>query len=181
MKTELTCCLGFPRWTAAYGRLTGASSSFREGQQVRSHMILATGFLFLTGCVPSLHPLFTEHDLVFDHRLVGAWSQGDSKDTWTFQKSGPTEYRLVTTDRPFAMDAKTGGKRSDRFGAHLCRLGTYLFLDLYPQEPQITTTDFYKAHLVAAHSFVKVSIDEDSLHLAPLSHDWVENMIARNQ
>lgn len=143
--------------------------------------ILITALLFLTGCVPSLHPLFTDSDVVFDHQLLGAWSQGDSKDSWTFEKSGAKAYRLTTTDRPFAVGGKPGGKRSGRFEAHLCQLGKYIFLDLYPQDTQAAATDFYKAHLIAAHSFLKVSLDGDDLHLAPLSHDWAENMIARKK
>jgi hypothetical protein len=118
--------------------------------------------------VPSLHPLFTASDLVFDHRLLGAWSEGDSKDIWTFEKSGAKAHRLTTTDRPFTFENKAGGKRFGRFEAHLCQLGKYRFLDLYPQDSRAASTDFYKAHLIAAHSFLKVSLDGDDLHLAPL-------------
>lgn len=171
MKTSTAeCGVGKPnRW--AY--------SIHKARHLKT--ILLTPLLFLSGCVPSLHPLFTDSDLVFDHQLLGAWSQGDSKDSWTFEKSGAKGYRLTTTDRPFAVEGKPGGKRSGRFEAHLCQLGKYLFLDLYPQDSQGAATDFYKAHLIAAHSFLKVSRDGDDLHLAPLSHDWAENMIARKQ
>jgi len=153
----------------------------RKDQVQNLKTILTIGTLFLTGCVPSLHPLFTDSDLVFENRLLGAWSEGDSKDTWTFEKSGTKGYRLTTTDRPLAVGDKRGGKRSGKFDAHLCQLGKYLFLDLYPQDAQTAGTDFYKAHLVPAHSFLKVSMDGDDLHLAPLSHDWAQNRIARKQ
>jgi hypothetical protein len=82
------------------------------------------GILFLNGCIPSLHPFFTGGDLVFAHRLIGVWSQADSKGTWTFEKSGTREYHLMTTDRPFAIGGKAGGRTSDRIVAHLCRLET---------------------------------------------------------
>ena len=164
------------------GGATGFSPKQGRNNKVPNlKTILTIGLLFLTGCVPSLHPLFTESDVVFDHELLGAWSQGDSKDSWTFEKSGAKGYRLTTTDRPFATSDKRGGKRSGKFEAHLCQLGKFLFLDLYPQDSQAAETDFYKAHLIAAHSFLKVSIDGDDLHLAPLSHDWAENRVARKQ
>lgn len=153
----------------------------RKNKVQNPKTIWMIGLLVLTGCVPSLHPLFTESDVVFDRELLGAWSQGDSKDSWTFEKSGAKGYRLTTTDRPFATSDKRGGKRSGKFEAHLCQLGKFLFLDLYPQDSQAAETDFYKAHLIAAHSFLKVSLDGDDLHLAPLSHDWAENRVARKQ
>lgn len=31
--------------------------------------------LFL-GCVSSVNPLFTENDLIFNHQLLGDWSEG---------------------------------------------------------------------------------------------------------
>jgi hypothetical protein len=97
----------------------------RHGKEnrVRSLTTVPIGAIFLTGCIPSLHPLFTGDDLVFDHRLIGVWAEADSKEAWTFQKSGAKEYRLMTIYHPFAIGGKAGGRRSDRFDAHLCRLG----------------------------------------------------------
>ena len=33
----------------------------------------------LMGCIPSLHPLYTEKDLVFDESLLGEWTLDDGK------------------------------------------------------------------------------------------------------
>jgi hypothetical protein len=40
--------------------------------------IISLGFLFLmTGCIPSMHPLYTEQDLIFDSLVVGVWADKD--------------------------------------------------------------------------------------------------------
>ena len=31
--------------------------------------------VLLAGCFPSLHPLYTEEDLVYDSALVGTWTE----------------------------------------------------------------------------------------------------------
>src|SRR5205809_2041484 len=69
------------------------------------------------GCIPtSINPLYTGQDLVFDPALIGVWTgEGDSKETWTFEKAGVTEYKFVYTEE----DGKTG-----RFEAHLLKLGS---------------------------------------------------------
>ncbi len=39
---------------------------------------LAAAALLVVGCLPSIHPLFTDKDLVFKKELVGTWIDGDS-------------------------------------------------------------------------------------------------------
>src|SRR5436190_15671489 len=84
----------------------------------------------VVGCIPtSINPLYTGQDLVFDPALIGVWSgEGDSKETWTFEKAGDTEYKFICTDD----EGKTG-----RFEAHLLKLGHTQFLDLFPDESGI--------------------------------------------
>src|SRR6266581_3062484 len=82
----------------------------------------------VVGCIPtSINPLYTGQDLVFDPALLGVWrSEGDSKDTWAFEKTGDSEYKFVYTDD----EGKTG-----QFEAHLLKLGHTRFLDLFPESP----------------------------------------------
>ena len=51
--------------------------------------------LTLAGCVFSLHPLYTDEDLVFDPALVGTWAQDNSGNTWEFGKGNRNNYELV--------------------------------------------------------------------------------------
>jgi len=124
--------------------------------------------IVLAGCVPSLHPLYTKQDLIFDPALVGEWSGKNSNDTWTFTKSGEKEYKLVYTDG----EGKTG-----EFVVHLVKLEGRLFLDLYPQEPELKENDFYKMHLLPVHTFMKVQQIEPTLQMAILNPDWIKTFL----
>ena len=102
----------------------------------------------LTGCIPSLHSLYTEKDTVFDERLLGDWLTDDPKWEWKFEKhSDPNSYKLTVTD-----DEGKG-----EFIAHLVKLNDMLFIDLYPGEPQsLKSCDLWQFHVLPVHTFMKV-------------------------
>ncbi|MBI4243284.1 MAG: hypothetical protein HY606_04260 [Planctomycetes bacterium] len=129
--------------------------------------------LLIAGCVPSLHPLFTEKDLVFEPALLGTWGEEGSKETWTFQKSVDNTYDLIITEKRTILGSEV---IANKFNAYLVKLDKLLFLDIYPKEPEIEG-DFYKFHLIPAHTFSKVWIEDDVLHLGMLDHDWLKKMI----
>lgn len=127
--------------------------------------------LLISGCVvPSLHPLFTEKDLVFDPALIGTWAEEDEEEAWIFLKSGDNAYDLIHAAEGTPI----------KYEAHLVRLGKFEFLDIYPQEPEIKN-DFYKLHLIPAHTFWRIWTDGDVLLIARLDPDWLKDMIARKK
>ena len=82
--------------------------------------------LMLSGCIVSLHPLYTKKDIIFEPDLIGQWSykgEGERKGTWEFQKLWDNKYKLVHTDE----DGKEG-----RFLAILLKVKDQMFLDLQP-------------------------------------------------
>lgn len=88
--------------------------------------ILIGVLLALSGCIVSLHPLYTEEDVIFKPALLGTWIKGKERDrgeeTWEF-KQGPknNSYSLEHID-------ERGEK--GKFTVHLFRVGDLLFLDL---------------------------------------------------
>ena len=136
---------------------------------MRNLILFLSVSLLIAGCVRSLHPLYTEKDLVFEKKLVGTWSEGDgNKDTWIFQQSSDNAYELIHTQK--GAPAK--------FDAHLVKLGEYLFLDLFPDQPD-TKNEFYKSHLIPAHTFSKITITNDVVHLSMFDNDWLKEMISK--
>jgi len=134
----------------------------------RVFFIAAVAAWTLCGCVPSLHPLYTEADTNFDPALVGRWSQGDSKDSWTFMKEGEQQYKLVYRDPK--------GK-SGEFKVHLLKASGRLFLDLFPADPDLDEPDFYKLHVLPAHTFMIVRQIEPTLQMAPLNPQWMKEFL----
>lgn len=125
----------------------------------------------LASCVPSVYPLYTAKDLIFDPALIGVWQEDGEDDSWTFTKLDDTSYRLVVKE----------GDNTAPFEAHLVRLGAYRFLDMAPHEdglPQESVTDIYRMGLIAGHMFLKVSQIEPTQQLAFLDPDWLESRLA---
>lgn len=129
----------------------------------------AFGLLFLlTGCIPSLHSLYTEQDLIFDASLVGEWADRDGKETWTFTKIGEKAYTLLYVDEK--------GKKGE-FDVRLLRVGDRRFLDLYPAEPDLQQNDFYKSYLLRVHTFMRVEQQDDVLQMAYIKPDWIKTCL----
>jgi hypothetical protein len=119
------------------------------------------------GCVPSLHPLYTDQDLAFDPALVGIWAD-NSRDTWTFAKQDDKTYKLIYKDK----DGKTG-----EFLAHLVNVSSNLFLDLYPVDLKLPQNDYYRAHWMPVHTFLRVWGIEPSLRMAAMSPDGIKRLL----
>lgn len=125
--------------------------------------------LTLAGCVPSLQPLYTEKDTVFDPALVGMWEK--DKELWTLRAAAGGAYQLT-------VKPDSGPPAS--FQAHLVQLDSSRFLDLYPDEPE-TGNDFYQFHLIRAHSISRLVLDGDTLRVAMLQDGWLKTMLAEGK
>ena len=65
-----------PSYTAA-----GSAAHFEREKTMKFGFtaLLLAGAALLVGCIPTLHPLYTEQDLAFDPGLVGRWAEPNSK------------------------------------------------------------------------------------------------------
>ena len=111
----------------------------------------------LGGCIPvmSLHPLYTEEDVVFEEKLVGTWVD-DSNGTWEFKHPDEKDmaYELVL----FSPEGDKG-----LFVANLVKLENRLFLDVYPkqfpcdlEDPNKTEWGYNAFFYMPAHTFIKI-------------------------
>lgn len=125
--------------------------------------------LLIAGCLPSLHSVYTEEDLVFEPEIVGFWKLENSPQTWDFKKRDEKSFDLVFTD-------KHG--QSGRFVAHLCRVGGTLFLDLFPKSEDADTIAFHKYHLLPIHTVYMVKQTKPSLELVSIDLNWLKQHLA---
>jgi len=134
-------------------------------------MTLFGVLLLSAGCIRSLHPIYTEKDIIFESSLVGRWAEDDQKETWTFSKEGTNAYTLVYADDKGKQGA---------FSAHLLRIKGELFLDFFPEEPDLKENDFYQFHLLPVHTFVHVKQIEPTLQMAFPDSDWLKKHLAEH-
>ena len=135
----------------------------------------------LGGCVPvmSLHPLYTEKDVVFEKKLIGTWvdDPNSPETTWEFNRieEPKNAYNLVFSDEE--------GKKGS-FVAHLVRLQNRLFLDVYPSEPPWEIEDPNKVELlyncfflIPAHTFIKIDFNGPQLKMWSTNDEDMEKFL----
>jgi hypothetical protein len=123
--------------------------------------------LGLSACVPSLHELYAEKDLVFEPALLGDWveDKADSKSLLTFAKGEGKEYKLTSIE----------GKDKSTFIAHVVKLGDRLFLDL-ASDPSVDCPTLS----VPVHMFVLVSQTSPKLQMRGFDEGWLKRYVEKN-
>jgi hypothetical protein len=127
--------------------------------------------VLVSGCVPSLFPLYTDNDKVFDPALVGTWGKKGGDPVWIFKKGPNTSYEMVYTGR----------NTPAKFECHLVRIGKSLFMDSFPSGSESPDNDFYVMHLVAGHLISKVIVKGDELRIVLLNPEWVKEGIEKKK
>jgi hypothetical protein len=125
------------------------------------------------GCVVnSLHPLYTEKDLVFDPALLGEWTPEDSNDSWTFTRRSEKQYKVVLTNED---------NQKAVFIGHLARINGVLFLDIVPDGSAREGDPIEGTMLLLpAHLFARVLRIQPTLQVALLNVGWLEEHLKEN-
>jgi hypothetical protein len=150
--------------------------------------------ILLGGCVPvmSLHPLFTEENLVFEEKLLGTWvdDPNSPKSTWEFKRvedSAQKEGELNPPKKPekayklILLNNEDNTKGS--FYAHLIKLEDRLFLDVYPSQLPCAQPDpnedwlLNTFFLIPSHSFVIIDSIEPRLKMRWTNQDELKKLL----
>jgi len=146
----------------------------RNHHSIMKRFAIACALLALViaaGCVQSLHPLYTDADIVFEPALVGTWDGDGSGSSWQFTQAGENAYTLVFID---------DSGRTGAFDAHLANINGRLFLDLFPQEPEIDANEFYMLHILPVHTFALVELSDQELKMSVIDPNWLEELLAED-
>jgi hypothetical protein len=128
--------------------------------------------IFLAGCVPSLHELYTEDTVVFDPKLVGCWQAEGAQ--WCFTRhEDKNAYDLII------LESKK--QKHSYLLAHLVALDGQRYLDLYPKEEvDLNAGDWYKFHLLPVHTFMKIEPPDPNLALSIMKPDIVQEILKKD-
>lgn len=123
-------------------------------------------------CTPTLHPIYTDEDIVFYPELLGVWVGDEDTDIQLeFTQYEENVYRLVLTDE----ENLTGN-----FIVHLVSIGDLLYMDLYPEGPDLDTSNIYYFHLVPIHSFTRIDSIDPQLSISMIDGDWLDEFMEEN-
>lgn len=135
----------------------------------------------LGGCIPvmSLHPLYTEEDVVFEEKLLGTRvdDPDNPKTTWEFSRAEAKEkaYKLVYSDEE--------GKKGS-FVVHLVKLENRLFLDVFPnqfpceqQKWEEMGWGYNYFFFEPAHTFIKIDYIEPKLKMRRMVEDDMKELL----
>ena len=101
----------------------------------------------------SLHPFYTDQELVFDEELLGSW--GDDSGFCKFEKYKEDNYILTITEDTSKAE----------FIAHLVDINNMLFLDVLPAKPFLGENFIQEAFYVPGYALWKIEQNEDTLEL----------------
>lgn len=145
--------------------------------------------IFLSSCLTTLHPIFTEKDLVYDPKLIGTWktdSNGNKSRAVITNLS--TESSIDLPGNISSIKQKgylisyqdKNGTTSERYIAFLARIGKHLYFDYYPADKKTDRKidDFFGVHFVKMHTSYRVEISRDgSFELSQLDEGFVTKLI----
>ena len=137
---------------------------------------IAVFCLFLQGCVPSLHPLYTAETISFDENLLGTWRNNDNKNT-SIEERDQMIFSKTKDKQSYQVDYTTDGI-TNGFLVHLVKLGKYYYLDFEPNDDnELEINNFMAFHLIAAHTFTKIKIDKNEMAFQTFNPDWLSEQI----
>ncbi len=149
------------------------------------NQIILTGLLWLvllSGCtVYSLHPLYTEEDLLFNKNLEGNWIDPDSNLFVINSTVSPEDNKIkqqLMDSASYTLVYTENGK-TITLSLHLLQLGSNLFLDFYPTNnyDKEIGNDLLAQNLLPVHIFGKIEIEEGELRFYNFNGDWLEDLL----
>jgi hypothetical protein len=145
--------------------------------------------IFLSGCLTTLHPIFTEKDLAYDPKLIGTWNTENQGNKGKVIISNlatensvelPGNISAIKQQGYFIIYQDENGKTSEQYIAFLARIGKHLYFDYYPADKKQDRKldEFFGAHFVRMHTSYRVEISKDgSFELSQLDGSYVKSLI----
>ncbi|MCB1217724.1 hypothetical protein KDL44_10030 [bacterium] len=136
-------------------------------------ILFAIAALFATGsCVPSVHGIATESNIIYRPELVGSWVSDDNSAAWVFSSVDELHYmlELVTQDGTDGL-----------FNVALVELEGELFLDMFPSDQDFNwpLKSYYGLHFMPMHTFMHAELSEDGLALRMMDPSWLDAKLSQ--
>jgi hypothetical protein len=136
-------------------------------------LVVLMTFLFQGCFVKSLHPFFTEKDVLFKPELLNTWTDQDS-GTWEIK---PVKEKSNAYEMIFRKEGKVAV-----FFVHLFQLEGELYFDFLPLSSNAPGIDLFDLHLLPTHSVAKVAmINKDEVLIKWFNEVWLTKLFEQNR
>jgi hypothetical protein len=145
--------------------------------KTKNILFLALALFLMSGCfIKSLHPFYTNNEIVFDPSIQGTWMDDDSSKwlikqqmKWPIEPDSSYQVEIIEKDGSIAS-----------FNTHLFKLNNQLYLDFYPNG-NIGTSDLVEENIVLTHSIAKVSYNAKTIKIQWFNEVWLEQLLEQNR
>jgi len=143
--------------------------------------ILFALLILVPGClIKSLHPFYTEKELVFKQELIGNWKDPDS-GIWEISQHKRFAGIFKDDIPEKAYDISFSDKKgTSKFVTHLFTIDDQLFLDFYPDNIE-TGTELGNFHFIPAHTLAKIQINAGKVIIRWYNEEWLVNLFNQNR
>jgi hypothetical protein len=146
---------------------------------------LAFMFTLLAGCIPSLHPLYTDKDRISMDEIIGVWlsAEGTSMYYINADPDDQPSYTFTYFELPKKNDLFQRDSTPANLEVNLVRLGGATFMDFYPgdNESLDNMNMLLAIHLIPAHTFARFKISNDTLTIWRFDPDWLKKLFEENR
>ena len=163
------------------------SIASKNGKRISVLAMAALLLVIMSGClVKSLHPFYTNKDIVYRNDILGTYTDQD-KGTWTIEqkliKNGtwrPLDPEVTSYYLLKMVDQK---KRTITFRGVLFKLDNNLYVDFYLEksDDRDDETDLFAMHVLGVHTVARVTITKNELHLNWYNEKWLSDLFKENK
>ncbi|MTI31500.1 hypothetical protein [Xanthovirga aplysinae] len=127
--------------------------------------------LFLAGCIPSVHPLYTQKDLIFDTQVIGTWEDQEG-NLWKFSQK---KTQRGENKKSYLLTRYENDK-AKFLDVHLLKLGGKFYFDFYPEEVPLDV------QLFPVHTFARFSKKgKNTIQIEQFDADYIGELITKKK
>ncbi|HLF35299.1 MAG TPA: hypothetical protein VI583_13735 [Cyclobacteriaceae bacterium] len=118
----------------------------------------------------SVHPLYTDSNVVREDKLIGLWREFDEGDAYVeINPLHPPAYSLTYWEDEDTL----------RFDIHYLKVGNYYFIDLYPDADFIT--EMLMDNYFPVHSFLKIELSDKGMYVYMFNGEKMIQLFKQNR
>ena len=154
---------------------------------MKKRFLIGTIFigLLMSGClVKSLHPFYSDSDIVFRKDILGSYFDQD-KGTWTIeqnQKKGLLGKTTKLTNN-YLLTLVDEKNRKATFLGVLFKLDNDFYVDFYLENgnDEKAETELYALHVVGVHTVARLRIGKNDMHIMWYNEQWLSDLFEHNK